>query len=39
MMMVEAPHPQPKSATLAPSRSLASTPSKAGIHVSVRFPM
>ena len=37
MMIVEAPNPQPTSATRAPSRSLASTPSNDGIHELTRF--
>ena len=34
---VEAPCPQPTSATLAPATSAASTPSRAGIHSAVRW--
>ncbi len=36
---VDAPSPQPMSATLAPERSLSSTPSSAGIQLEIRFPM
>ena len=39
MMIVEAPWPQPMSATCAPARSFASTPSRAGIHAWIRLPM
>ena len=37
MMIVDAPYPQPTSATFAPARSFASAPSRAGIHDWTRF--
>ena len=37
--MVEAPSPQPMSATLAPACSLSATPSSAGIHDGTRLAM
>ena len=37
MMTVEAPWPQPTSATLAPAWSFATTPSRAGSHDVVRW--
>ena len=37
MMTVEAPKPQPTSATLAPSRSFSTTPSRAGSQDCTRF--
>jgi hypothetical protein len=36
MMIVEAPSPQPTSATLAPDCSLSTTPSSAGSHALTR---
>ena len=37
MITVEAPWPQPMSATLAPASSLATTPSRAGSHSATRW--
>ena len=37
MMIVDAPWPQPTSATLAPAFSRASTPSSAGIQLLTRL--
>src|SRR5207302_1696629 len=39
MMIVDAPRPQPTSATLAPRSSFSFTPSSAGIHALTRLPM
>jgi hypothetical protein len=37
--IVEAPRPQPISATVAPARSLSATPSRAGIQDGIRLAM